>query len=51
MKVSSGVGYESVAWEYAADYRHCTRLTAHSTELANILWQRLVRVLNRYDIA
>ncbi|KAJ3039821.1 hypothetical protein HDV00_011729 [Rhizophlyctis rosea] len=44
------LGFESVEWEYAKDYRDCVRVVGKSETLSNTLWSRILPHLRRSDL-
>ncbi|KAJ3049506.1 hypothetical protein HK097_009505, partial [Rhizophlyctis rosea] len=44
------LGFESIDWEYAKEYRDCVRVVGKSEQLARQLWSRILPHLRRSDL-
>ena len=48
--VAEAHGFANVEWEYHRDYRCCDRAVLLSSELADVLWSRVMHLITPTDL-
>jgi len=43
-------GFKSAEWEYAKEYRECSRVVVKEAKLAQLLWEKLAEVLTAQEL-